>query len=143
MERARMEGISRRQMLGATAAGLFGAVAFAGCKKEEPEPTPAPADTTVSLEVYDPTGSMAISQLFTPRLDTLEGKTIGFVSDDLWEDARTFPVIKEYLEKTYHCTVIDQYNFPQGVEALTAANNGIPEMLKEHGCDAAIVGNAG
>ena len=24
-----------------------------------------------------------------------------------------------------------------------AANNGIPEMLKERGCDAAIVGNAG
>ena len=136
------QGVSRRRALGMTAAAAFGAAALAGCKKEE-TPEPKPIDTTTTLEVYDPSGSLAITQLFTSRLDTLEGKTIGFISDNLWEDDRTFPVIKEYLENTYHCTVIDQYNFPQGVEPLTAANNGIPEMLKEHGCDAAIVGNAG
>jgi len=30
----------------------------------------------VTLEVYDPTGAFEVTNLFSPRLDTLEGKTI-------------------------------------------------------------------
>ena len=97
----------------------------------------------VSFKVYDPSGAMQITQMFAPRLDTLEGKTIAFVADDSWEDARMFPIIKKYLEEKYHCTVFTSDNWPSGVDNLTKDNNGIPAMLHEKGVEGVIVGNAG
>ena len=135
--------VSRRRALQVT--GAAAAVAMlAGCKKEE-EPTPEPAKpTTYEMKVYDPTGSIAITQLHTARLDTLEGKTIGFVSDDAWEDDRTFALIKELFAEQYpSVTIITQDHFTHGIEAITKANNGVAEQMKALGVDAAIVGNAG
>ena len=137
-------GMSRRRMLQLT--GVAGLGAFlAGCAKEEvPVPEPAEADTTTSLKVYDPSGSVQVTQLFSPRLDTLDGKTIAFVADDAWEDERTFAVIKQLLEKNYPTiNIITQDNFIHGIGAITAAKNGIPEKMKELGVDGAIIGNAG
>ncbi len=45
----------------------------------------------VSLEVYDPTGAVEITELYAPRLNDLNGKTICELSDRVWEDYRTFP----------------------------------------------------
>lgn len=122
------------------AAGVGAALMAAGCAKEEEKPK---EPEKVKLNVYNPTGDLQITQLFAPRLDTLEGKTIAFISDDAWEDARTFPIIQKYLEDTYHCTVYSYENFTHGVEFITPDDNGIPEALKEKGVDAVIVGNAG
>ena len=136
--------VSRRRALQVT--GAAAAVAMlAGCTKKEEEPTPEPAKpTTYEMKVYDPTGSIAITQLHTARLDTLEGKTIGFVSDDAWEDDRTFALIKELFAEQYpSVTIITQDNFTHGIEAITKTGNGIAPKMKELGVDAAIVGNAG
>ena len=141
-----MAELSRRQMLATSVAvGAAGMAALAGCKQEEtpaPEPTPVVPEK-VSFKVYDPSGAMKITQMFAPRLDTLEGKVIAFVADDSWEDARMFPIIKQYLEDTYHCTVFTSDNWPSGVDNLTKDNNGIPELLHEKGVEGVIVGNAG
>ena len=140
----RREGLSRRRMLQLAGAGMFGAAAFAGCAKEDsPAPSGDDASEKYTITVYDPTGAMEITAEYAARLDTLEGKTIGFVSDEMWQDHRTFPIIKEYLEKTYHCTVLWYDNWPKGSVSLTAAKNGIPEKMKELGVDGAIIGNAG
>ena len=109
----------------------------------EPTPEPAPVDTSVSLKVYDPSGSIEVTQTYAPRLDTLEGKTIGFVADLAWEDDRTFAIIQKYLEDTYHCTVYGYDNWPAGIDAITKVNNGIAALMQEKGIDAAIIGNAG
>ena len=134
--------LSRRRALALTGASLAGMAALAGCKSEPETPQPA-APERVSITVYDPTGAMEITQQFSPRLDTLEGKTIAFVADDEWEDHRTFPMIKEHLESVYHCTVLDYTNWPYGIAEITRADRGIPDMLHAAGADAAIVGNAG
>lgn len=140
--------LSRRRMLQLTGVGALAAgtlLVGAGCtNKEEEQQEVKPAPTTVELVVYNPTSSVAITQLFTPRLDTLDGKTIGFVGDDSWEDDRTFLLIKDFLEKNYSgVTVITQDNFAHGIIEITKTNNGIAEKMKELGVDAAIVGNAG
>ena len=138
-------GMSRRRALqigAAFGAGILGAASLGGCKKEEPAPAPAPEK--YEMKVYDPTGSIEITQLHTARLDTLDGKTIGFVSDDAWEDDRTFAEIKRLIERDYPTvTVLTQDNFTHGIEAITKANNGVAEQMKALGVDAAIVGNAG
>ena len=137
------KGMSRRRALQVTGAAAAAAM-IAGCKKEEPTPAPAPTPTTYEMKVYDPTGSIEITQLHTARLDTLDGKTIGFVSDDAWEDNRTFAEIKRLIERDYpSVTIITQDHFTHGIEAITKANNGIADQMKELGVDAAIIGNAG
>ena len=141
-----MEGnLSRRHALGLAGAGVFGAgIALAGCKQEEPAPEPSPAPEKVELTLFDPTGAIEITRLHAPRLDTLEGKTIGFVSDKAWEDERTFALIKELLEAKYPgINIITQDHFLQGIEEITKDNNGIAEAMKELGVDGAIIGNAG
>ena len=133
--------VSRRQALGITgaaAAGLF----MAGCSKEA-DITPA-APEKFKMTVYDPTGSIRITQLFSPRLDTLEGKTIAFVADDAWEDARTSALIQKILKEKYpSVTIITADNFTRGISNITKDKNGIPEKMQELGVDAAIIGNAG
>ncbi|MFC1861805.1 hypothetical protein ACFLX6_00720, partial [Chloroflexota bacterium] len=42
-----------------------------------------------SIEVYDPTGTIEITQLYAPRLADLSGKTICELSNSSWEDRRT------------------------------------------------------
>lgn len=135
--------LSRRRMLQLTGTTAFAAAALAitGCAKEEDE---APVNTDITLKVYDPTGSVEVSQTFSPRLDGIDGKTIAFLCNDMWQQDRTFAAIKEQLETRYTgVKVITQDNFPGTTQDLTKDKNGIAEMMKELGVDAAIVGNAG
>lgn len=155
-------GISRRRMLQMT--GILGAGAvLAGCSNQQASGgTSAASDASaaasasasesaaattggpIELTVYDPTGNVEISQTFAPRLDSIDGKTIAFVADDAWEDVRTFELIKELIETNYPSTkIITQENFIHGIEAITKADNGLPEAMQEAEVDAVIVGNAG
>jgi hypothetical protein len=96
----------------------------------------------VTLEVYDPTGSVEVSLLFAPRLDTVEGKVICEVSNGGWEAGRMFPLIRELLQKQFPTAEFIPYTeFPVGIFDIDIAEIG--EMAKEKGCEAAIVGNAG
>lgn len=96
----------------------------------------------VTLNLYDPTGVTEITQLFSPRLADLNGKTICELSDDQWEDYRTFPVIRELLQKKFPTVKIIPYTeFPSGQAKIDV--DGIGELVKTKGCQAVIVGNAG
>ena len=135
--------LSRRRMLQLTGIGTLaaGAAAFVGCKQEPPaEPEP----TTLTIETLDPCGSVAITQHFVDRLDTLDGKTIAFVTNDDWESARTFPLLEELITQKFSgVTIIREDNFARGVNDITKDNNGIAAVMKEKGVDGVIVGNAG
>jgi hypothetical protein len=95
----------------------------------------------VTLEFHDPSGTLEVSQPFAPRLDTLQGKRIGFVSNEQWQAYRMLPALKEMLEKDFPgIEVLPIDTFPQG-------NNLIPTeetaaAVAKSGVDAVIVGNA-
>ncbi len=94
----------------------------------------------VSLEVYDPTGILETTQSHASRLDSLEGKTICELSDSIWEDYRTFPVIRELLKKKYPGLKIIPYTeFPTLIDVDARV---LTELVRSKGCDGAIIGNA-
>src|SRR6185436_5045900 len=96
---------------------------------------------TTKLEFYDPSGVIEVKVPHAPRLASLEGKRIGFVSNEQWQAYRMLPMLKELLEKDFpgvEVLPIDAY--PQGNaligEEQTAA------LVKKSGVDGVIVGNA-
>lgn len=150
---AQGNGMTRRRVFQLAGAGAIGAgamLAAAGCSADagsqaKDEQAQAPAQPQgVTLTVYDPSGNVEITQTFAERLDTIEGKTIAFVGNSMWEEERTFALLQELMEAKYKdVKIITPDNFPRHSDDLTKAGNGIPEMLQEMGVDAAIVGNAG
>jgi hypothetical protein len=102
----------------------------------------AMAAEPVTLKVYDPTGAIEVTQLFAPRLADLHGKTICELSNGSWEAYRTFPVIRELLQRQFPTAKIIPYTeFPEGTAKIDVPNIG--NVVKQKGCQAVIVGNAG
>ena|GEM_PF-1070062 len=157
--------LSRREFVKGAAVGaaaVAGAGALASCAAPTPEvvketvevpvevtkivemPCPPGEAGPVTLEVYDPTGAIEVTQLFSPRLDTLEGKTICEISNESWQADRTFALIEEVLTKLYPTIkFIPWTEFPSGTDVITAESSGIGDLVKAAGCDAVITGNAG
>ena len=48
----------------------------------------------VTLEFHDPSGAIEVKQPFAPRIAALDGKRIGFVSNDQWQAFRMLPLLK-------------------------------------------------
>ena len=108
------------------------------------------AAESVTLRVYDPGGSFEVTQTFASRLSDLSGKTICELSDGQWEDTRTFPLITGLMQGRFPTAKIVSYTeFPH--ESSGSAEGGgfaidldtTAEMVKQKGCQAVIVGNAG
>jgi hypothetical protein len=96
----------------------------------------------VTLQVYDPTGAIEVTQLFSPRFADLHGKTICEVSNGSWETQRTFPAIRELLQRQFPTAKFVPYTkFPVGSAVIDVDKIG--DLVKQQGCQAAIVGNAG
>ena len=95
----------------------------------------------VTLELLNPTGAIEISNLFAPRLTNLRGKTICELSDGLWEDYRTFPLIRQLLQKRLPDVKIIPYtDLPVGTPNIDI--DAIGDIVKKKGCQAVIVGNS-
>lgn len=95
----------------------------------------------VGFEVYSPAGAVETQSLYAPRLDTLEGKTIGELSDGMFESHNTFPRIRELLQARFPTAkIIPWTEFPSGLHTID--HDEIALLLKQRGCDAVIVGNA-
>jgi hypothetical protein len=93
------------------------------------------------LEFYDPSGVLEVSVPFAKRLDTLEGKKIGFVSNEQWQAYRTLPLLKGLIEKDIKgVEVLPIDTFPQGNGLI--GNEETAALVKKSGVDAVIVGNA-
>jgi hypothetical protein len=96
----------------------------------------------IKLEVYNPAGAIRTGNQHAPRLDTLNGKTIGELGDGQWRDEKTFPIIRRSLQERFpDLKVIPFTEFPKGQFGIDS--DLIGPIVKEKGCDAVIIGNAG
>ena len=95
----------------------------------------------VSLEFHDPSGAIEVKQPHAPRVDSLAGKRIGFVSNEQWQAYRMLPKLKALLEADFPgIEVLPIDAFPQG-NALIATEETAAQV-KQSGVDAVIIGNA-
>ena len=95
----------------------------------------------IQLEFYDPAGALEITQPHAPRLDAIEGKRIGFVTNEQWQAYRTLPLIKSLFEKDFPgVEILPLDAFPQGNALIGEEKTA--QMVKDSGVDAVIIGNA-
>jgi hypothetical protein len=146
-EKKREEGeLSRRDFIKGAGlivggAALSSTALIAGTPAET-----AAAQTTsgVTLEVLDPSGAFEVTTLNAPRLPTLEGKTVCFLSDNEWQAWRTFPLLADLLKKQFPTIkIVSWEEFPRDGDHGYPDFDKNPGLLKSKGCDAVILGNAG
>lgn len=93
------------------------------------------------IEFYDPSGALEVTQSFAPRITTLAGKRIGFVSNEQWQAFRMLPLLRDLLKADYptaELLPIDAY--PQGNVLIPTEETA--KLVKQSGVDAVIIGNA-
>ena len=96
----------------------------------------------ITMDVYNPCGFVEIINSHAPRLDRLNGKTIGELSNGGYEADRTFTLIRRLLQERFpDVTVIPYTEFPVGMAEIDAEN--IEKLVIARGCDGVIVGNGG
>lgn len=95
----------------------------------------------ITIEFHDPSGSLDVTTPHAARLDSLEGKRIGFVSNEQWQAYRMLPLLKETLEADFPgIEVLPVDAFPQGNALIPTEETAT--LVKKSGVDAVIVGNA-
>ena len=95
----------------------------------------------VKLEFYDPSGALEVTQQHAPRLASLAGKRIGFVSNEQWQAYRTLPLLKQMLEADFPgVEVLPIDAFPQGNAVIGSEETA--RLVKKSGVDAVVIGNA-
>lgn len=98
----------------------------------------------MKLEVFVPTGSARDANKFpyARRLPDLNGKTIGEISNSLWEANRIFPRIRELLKERYPDIKFVPYTeFPNHADHIQD-NEQLADMVIAKGCDAVIGSSA-
>jgi hypothetical protein len=98
----------------------------------------------LKLEVFVPTGSGRDSNKFTyaRRLSDLNGKTIGEISNRLWESDRIFPLIREMLKQRYpDIKFVPFTEFPNGADNIQD-NEELGNLMLAKGVDAVIGSSA-
>jgi hypothetical protein len=98
----------------------------------------------MKLEVFAPTGSGRDSNKYpyARRLANLNGKTIGEISNRLWESDRIFPAIREQLKQKFpDIKIIPYTEFPSGADNIID-NEKLADMVIAKGCDAIIGSSA-
>ena len=94
-----------------------------------------------ALEVHDPSGAVEVERLHAARLDSLEGKTVVFLSDDMWQAHRMFPLLEEALGTRYPgVRIIRETEFPMGSTEIDREETA--DLIAARGADAVVVGNA-
>jgi len=100
------------------------------------------------LEVIAPTGMQLVEQRSaSPRLPTLDGRTVGEVWNGVFRGDETFPVLRAELLRRYPGLRIVPYTefpfFPgdDRPHAQQAAAREIAATARAKGCDALISGN--
>ena len=100
-------------------------------------------------KVVSPLGEPVVKMItMAPRLDTLEGKTIGAIWNGGFRGDESFPIIEKMLRERYPTVTL----IPYTEFSLTTIASFHPEKkektletlraeLKEKGCDAVITGN--
>jgi len=95
----------------------------------------------VTIEFLDPTGRIEVKQRHANRIASLEGKRIGFISNDMWQAHRMLPMLKEMLETEVGAAeVLAVDAFPRGNAVIGSAN--VAALVEAADVDAVIIGNA-
>ena len=95
----------------------------------------------IKLEFHDPAGVLEVTQPHAPRLDSLAGKRIGFVSNEQWQAYRMLPLLKTLIETDFPgIEVLPIDAFPQGNAVIGSEET--TALVKASGVDAVIIGNA-
>jgi hypothetical protein len=95
----------------------------------------------VSLEFHDPSGTPEVTQPHAPRIASLEGARIGFVSNEQWQAYRMLPKLKALLEADFPgIEVLPIDAFPQGNAVIGSEETAA--LVKASGVDAVVIGNA-
>jgi hypothetical protein len=105
--------------------------------------------TDERYKVMSPLGEPVVKMItMAPRLDTLEGKTIGEIWNGGFRGDESFPIIEKMLRERYPTVKL----IPYTEFSLTTIASFHPETkektlerlraeLKEKGCDAVLTGN--
>ena len=94
-----------------------------------------------TLEFHDPSGAIEVTQRFAPRITTLQGKRVGFVSNDQWQAFRMLPLLKKLFEADFPgIEVLPIDAFPQGNAVIGSEETAA--QVKQSGVDAVVIGNA-
>ena len=92
-------------------------------------------------EFHDPSGALSAAQPHAPRIDTLNGKKIGFVTNDQWQAFRMLPRLRELIAEDYpDAQLLPIDAFPQGNAEIPKEETAALVELAE--VDAVIIGNA-
>ena len=95
----------------------------------------------VTLDFHDPSGAIEVKQPYALRIPALEGKRVGFVSNDQWQAYRMLPLLKALLEADIPgIEVLPIDAFPQGNAVIGSEETAA--LVKQSGVDAVIIGNA-
>ena len=94
-----------------------------------------------TLKFHDPSGAIEVKQPFASRVAGLDGKCVGFVSNDQWQAFRMLPLLKKLLETDFPgIEVLPIDAFPQGNAVIGSEETAA--QVKQSGVDAVIIGNA-
>jgi hypothetical protein len=93
------------------------------------------------LDFHDPSGAIGETEPHAPRLASLDGKRIGFLSNEQWQAYRMLPLLKGLLEADFRgIEILPIDTFPQGNANISTEETA--ELVKRSGVDAVIIGNA-
>lgn len=93
------------------------------------------------LEFFDPSGALDAVKPHAPRLESLNGKRIGFVSNDQWQAHRMLPMVRTWLQQDFpDVEVLPLDAYPQGTVFISTDETA--DLVEASGVDAVIIGNA-
>ncbi|SRR5690606_32694600 len=94
-----------------------------------------------ALEVFDPSGATEVTRLHAARLPDLEGKTVAFLSNDMWQSHRMLPMLREKLTERFDdIRIVPETEFPMGNVPID--RDDTVEQVVARNADAVIIGNA-
>ena len=91
----------------------------------------------MEIQVFNPAGETETTVPFAARLDGLQGRTIGLLSNGHWQAKRTFPYLRELLAERFPDTKLVELDAGYGIDEDPAI-----DQLVQAGCEAVIVGHA-
>jgi hypothetical protein len=105
--------------------------------------------TDGAYEVMSPLGEPVVNRMtMAPRLDTLDGKTIGEIWNGGFRGDESFPMIEKMLRERYPTVKLIPYSeFPLVTiaslhpEKKMKTLEDLRKRMKEKSCDAVIIGN--
>ena len=91
------------------------------------------------LRVFDPSGATEVTHLHAARLESLAGRTIAVLSNDMWQAHRMLPLLRDMLQAR-GASVIPENEFPMG-NVLIDRDETVSQVIAR-GADGVLIGNA-